>query len=198
MHQSPFKMAIDFSPLQELRYLDYFHKEQRPGMEFYIEKHGSASATSQIEEQIKFAIMMGVFRNGDALPSIRDIEKQMGIHRTHINKAYLALRRSGLIVLMHGKGSVVSNAIDAPGAISTNCNKLCQQVISKTRQLRRLCQRKVDAQGSAMALLPAQGCHCEGFISCGGQQIRCEKKAAQEDIFSPRPDSESEPWRESA
>ncbi|MBN2320192.1 MAG: GntR family transcriptional regulator [Acidobacteria bacterium] len=73
-------------------------------MEFHIEKHSSTPVAKQIEEQIKLGVMMGVFRNGDTLPSIRDIEKQTGVNRSQIHKAYLELRKSGLLVLTRGKG----------------------------------------------------------------------------------------------
>jgi GntR family transcriptional regulator len=104
-------------------------------MEFYIEKHSSTPVIKQIEEQIKFAVMIGIFRDGDTLPSIRDIEKQTGVHHSQIHKAYLALRRSGLLVLTRGKGSLVSTAAASPGLISENCRRLSQRVISRTRQL---------------------------------------------------------------
>jgi GntR family transcriptional regulator len=104
-------------------------------MEFFIEKHSSTPAVKQIEEQIRFAVMMGIFRNGDTLPSIRDIEKQTGIHHSQIHKAYLALRRSGLLVLTRGKGSVISTATDSPQSIGENCIKLSRQVTSKARQM---------------------------------------------------------------
>jgi DNA-binding transcriptional regulator YhcF (GntR family) len=104
-------------------------------MEFYIEKHSSTPVITQIEEQIKWAVMMGIFRNGDTLPSIRDIEKQTGVHHSQIHKAYLALRRSGLVVLTRGKGSVISTATDMPRSIGENCTKLSRQVIAKARQL---------------------------------------------------------------
>ncbi len=104
-------------------------------MNFYIEKHSSTPVIKQIEEQIKFAVMMGIFRNGDTLPSIRDIAKQTGIHHSQIHKAYLSLRRSGLLVLTRGKGSVISTAADSPRSVSENCHKLGRQVTSKARQL---------------------------------------------------------------
>ena len=104
-------------------------------MEFYIEKNSSTPVISQIEEQIKWAVMMGIFRNGDTLPSIRDIEKQTGVHHSQIHKAYLALRRSGLVVLTRGKGSVISTAAESPRPINENCSQLSQKVVSKARQL---------------------------------------------------------------
>jgi DNA-binding transcriptional regulator YhcF (GntR family) len=104
-------------------------------MEFYIEKHSSTPVVNQIEEQIKFAVMMGIFRDGDTLPSIRDVEKQTGIHHSQIHKAYMALRRSGLLVLTRGKGSVISTATESTHSISDNCLKLSQQITSKARKM---------------------------------------------------------------
>jgi GntR family transcriptional regulator len=105
-------------------------------MEFFIEKHTDTPVAKQIEEQIKLAVMMGVFHNGDRLPSIRDIEKQTGVNRNQIHKAYLNLRRSGLIVLTRGKGSVIATATDYPRSIHKNCRKLCDTIISRVRRMR--------------------------------------------------------------
>jgi GntR family transcriptional regulator len=104
-------------------------------MKFYIDNHSSTPVASQIQEQIKLAVMMGIFRNGDTLPSIRDIEKQTGINRSQIHKAYLALRRSGLLVLTRGKGTVVATSPDSPRSVDENCRKLSKQIITKVRQM---------------------------------------------------------------
>lgn len=104
-------------------------------MEFYIEKNSSTPVIKQIEEQIKWAVMMGIFRNGDTLPSIRDIEKQTGVHHSQIHKAYLALRRSGLVVLTRGKGSVISTASESPRVVNENCFELSRKMVAKARRL---------------------------------------------------------------
>jgi GntR family transcriptional regulator len=104
-------------------------------MEFCIDKHNSTPVANQIQEQIKLAVMMGIFRKGDTLPSIRDIEKQTGINRGQIHKAYLALRTSGLLVLTRGKGSVVAGATESPRAIEEKCRKLSKRIISRVRQM---------------------------------------------------------------
>jgi GntR family transcriptional regulator len=104
-------------------------------MEFYIEKHSFTPVAKQIEEQIKLAVMMGVFRKGDTLPSIRDIEKQTGINRSQIHKAYLNLRRSGLLVLTRGKGSMITTASDNSQSVNENCRKLSKMIVSRARQL---------------------------------------------------------------
>jgi GntR family transcriptional regulator len=104
-------------------------------MEFYLNKNSSTPIAVQIQEQIKLAVMMGVFRNGDTLPSIRDIEKQTGINRGQIHKAYLALRQSGLLVLSHGKGTVVATAADSSQPIHENCRKFSNTIVTKVRQM---------------------------------------------------------------
>lgn len=104
-------------------------------MEFCIDKHSSTPVASQIQEQIKLAVMMGIFRDGDTLPSIRDIEKQTGINRSQIHKAYHALRKSGLLVLTRGKGTVIATSTDSPVLIDGKCRKLSKSIVSKIRQM---------------------------------------------------------------
>jgi GntR family transcriptional regulator len=105
-------------------------------MEFYIEKHSSIPAITQIEEQVRLAVAMGTLRQGDTLPSIRDIEKQTGVNRGQIHRAYLALRRSGLLALKRGKGTVIAAAAGSSSSNSTNkkCLQLSESIISKARQ----------------------------------------------------------------
>jgi GntR family transcriptional regulator len=104
-------------------------------MQFYIDRNSPIPVASQIQEQIKLAVMMGIFRKGDTLPSIRDIEKQTGINRNQIHKAYLALRKSGLLVLTRGKGSVVAAAGEAPRATEEKCRKLSKKIVARVRQM---------------------------------------------------------------
>lgn len=104
-------------------------------MEFCIDKHSSTPVANQIQEQIKLAVMTGILRDGDTLPSIRDIEKQTGINRSRIHKAYLALRKSGLLVLIRGKGTVIATSVDSPRPIDEKCRKLSKNIVSKIRQM---------------------------------------------------------------
>jgi DNA-binding transcriptional regulator YhcF (GntR family) len=103
-------------------------------LEFCIEKNISTPVINQIEEQVKIAVMMGILRSGDTLPSIRDIEKQTGINRNQIHKAYLSLRRSGLLMLTRGKGSVVTPVVVSPRSISESCRKMSKEFVEKVHQ----------------------------------------------------------------
>jgi GntR family transcriptional regulator len=104
-------------------------------MELYIDKTSTTPVGNQIQEQIKLAVMMGIFRNGDTLPSIRDIEKQTGINRGHIHKAYLALRQAGLLVSSRGRRNVVVAAAESSRTLHENCRKLSHAIILKARKM---------------------------------------------------------------
>jgi DNA-binding transcriptional regulator YhcF (GntR family) len=104
-------------------------------MEFYIEKHSSVPVIAQIEEQVKLAVAMGIFRSGDTLPSIREVEKQTGVNRGKIHRAYLALRRSGLLAPTRGRGTVVAAPAAPVPPANERCMRLSRRIISKARQI---------------------------------------------------------------
>ena len=83
-------------------------------MEFQIEKNSPVPVIKQIQEQIKLSIAMGVLKRGDILPPIREVEKQTGVNRGQIHRAYLALRQSGLLSPAPGKRIAVAISAAAP------------------------------------------------------------------------------------
>ena len=62
----------------------------------------------QIMEQIKQKIAVGDWREGDALPSIRQMAVDAEVSVITVKRAYLELEREGVIVTQHGKGSSVA------------------------------------------------------------------------------------------
>jgi DNA-binding transcriptional regulator YhcF (GntR family) len=104
-------------------------------MELHIEKHSSVPVVKQIQEQIKLSMAMGALRTGDVLPSIREIEKQTGINRGQIHRAYLALRRSGLLSPASGKRTAVAVTAVAPHFINHKCQQLSRNLIKQIRRI---------------------------------------------------------------
>jgi GntR family transcriptional regulator len=110
---------------------------RRSGMgavEFYIDKHSSVPVIAQIKEQIKLAVAMGIIRNGDKLPSIREVEKQTGVNRGKIYRAYISLKQSGLLVLSPGQGAVVLASSPSPSSANQKCLQLSKSIIQRARQ----------------------------------------------------------------
>lgn len=61
----------------------------------------------QIKDQIKAAIINGTLKDGDLLPSIRQLAKDLQISVITTMRAYNDLEQEGFIVSIQGKGSYV-------------------------------------------------------------------------------------------
>ncbi len=101
-----------------------------------LEKHSPLPAYAQIQEQIKLALLLGRLRPGDTLPSIRDVEQQIGVSRNIVRKAYLELQRSGILSLRHGKGVLVEKHLSYSERANTNefCENLSRELLEKLRE----------------------------------------------------------------
>jgi DNA-binding transcriptional regulator YhcF (GntR family) len=104
-------------------------------MEFQIEKNRPVPVIKQIQEQIKFSIAMGVLKRGDILPSIREVEKQTGVNRGQIHRAYLALLQSGLLSPAPGKRIAIAISAAAPDLINKKCQELTKDIIKRIRRI---------------------------------------------------------------
>jgi DNA-binding transcriptional regulator YhcF (GntR family) len=104
-------------------------------MEFQIEKNSPVPAIKQIQQQIKLSIAMGILKRGDVLPPIREVEKQTGINRGKIHRAYLALRRSSLLSPAPGNRTAVAVSAVAPDSINRKCQELSEDIIRQVRRI---------------------------------------------------------------
>ena len=62
----------------------------------------------QIAQQIKSAVLSGTMREGDALPSIRALARELQISVITTKRAYEELEHEGFIDTVAGKGSFVA------------------------------------------------------------------------------------------
>ncbi len=65
-----------------------------------------------IIKQLKDAVLDGRLKGGDCLPSERELSKQLGVSRTSLREALVALEASGLIVMKHGAKSYIAEGSD--------------------------------------------------------------------------------------
>lgn len=66
----------------------------------------------QVSNQIIIGIATSRIREGDVLPSVRQMANQIGINMHTVNKAYAVLRQEGLVTIDRRKGAVVSIGAD--------------------------------------------------------------------------------------
>ena len=76
-------------------------------MDIIISNSSGVPLYEQIEEQIKSQIMTGELAEGEALPSMRVLAKELKISIITTKRAYEDLERDGFIVSVTGKGSFV-------------------------------------------------------------------------------------------
>ena len=76
-------------------------------MDIIISNSSGVPIYEQIEEQIKSQIMTGELTEGDVLPSMRVLAKELKISIITTKRAYEDLERDGFIESVTGKGSYV-------------------------------------------------------------------------------------------
>ena len=76
-------------------------------MDIIISNSSGVPIYEQIKEQIKSQIMTGDLKEGDALPSMRVLAKDLKISIITTKRAYEDLERDGFIESVTGKGSFV-------------------------------------------------------------------------------------------
>lgn len=79
-------------------------------MEIIISNAGNQPIYDQIVTQIKAHILSGKLKEGDALPSMRSLAKELRISVITTKRAYEELEREGFILSYTGKGSFVAGA----------------------------------------------------------------------------------------
>lgn len=66
----------------------------------------------QIVEQIKFHVLKGHLKPGDAIPSVRKLALDIAITPGTVAKAYQELERQNIIETIRGKGTFISGEIE--------------------------------------------------------------------------------------
>lgn len=66
----------------------------------------------QLRNQIILGIATSRFREGDALPSVRQLAESIGINMHTVNKAYSVLRQEGFVKVDRRRGAVIAVDID--------------------------------------------------------------------------------------
>ena len=76
-------------------------------MRFHIQQEIDIPASTQLYNQICFAIAARYYPPGHRLPSTRQLAMQTGLHRNTINKVYRQLETDGVVEAIAGSGIYV-------------------------------------------------------------------------------------------
>ncbi len=106
-------------------------------MEVIITNTSNSPIYEQIYEQIKTQIIKGILREGEALPSMRLLAKELRISVITTKRAYEELERDGYIVTVIGKGSFVAGK--NIGLVREEYLKKIEDLLIETVELSRIC-----------------------------------------------------------
>jgi len=74
-----------------------------------IDENESRPLYRQIADEIKMLIVRGELKEGDSLPSVRQLASDLGVNLNTVATAYRELQSDGLVIVKHGAGAVVSS-----------------------------------------------------------------------------------------
>ncbi len=85
----------------------------------------------QLCNQIIMGIATAQFREGDSLPSVRQLADSIGINMHTVNKAYSVLRQEGYVKVDRRKGAVIAIDVDRMRTME-NLKRELQVILAKS------------------------------------------------------------------
>jgi len=74
-----------------------------------IEPSSSVPIYRQIADQIRYQIAAGILKEGDKIPSVRELASQLAVNQNTILKVYNELCRDNILKIERGEGTFVSS-----------------------------------------------------------------------------------------
>jgi GntR family transcriptional regulator len=81
---------------------------------FHLAAHSSLPPYVQIVEQVRQALLSGLLRPGDRLPTVKEVVAALAINPNTVLKAYRDLEREGLVEGRQGVGTFVTRRPEGP------------------------------------------------------------------------------------
>jgi GntR family transcriptional regulator len=80
-------------------------------IEFHLDGRSGVSPYLQIVQQVRNALRLGLLRQGDQLPTVKDVVGQLAINPNTVLKAYRELEHDGLVAARPGVGTFVTKTL---------------------------------------------------------------------------------------
>lgn len=104
-----------------------------------IEKGSSVPLSRQIAEQIRAQVISGSLLQGAALPSVRQLGRELGVNQNTILKVYERLTADGLLQMRHGEGTFVAEKLRRAG-LEDQMDEHRQRLVDELTQIVRQAQ----------------------------------------------------------
>ncbi len=103
-------------------------------IEFHLNSGSGLSPYRQLVQQVRHALRLGLLKEGDRLPTVKDVARQMAVNPNTVLKAYRELEHDGLVAARPGVGTFVTRTLaDASLAAQGPLRKELQRWLTKAR-----------------------------------------------------------------
>src|ERR671917_2524951 len=83
-------------------------------IEFHLDDRAGLSPYLQVVQQVRQALRLGLLREGDQLPTVKDVVARLAINPNTVLKAYRELEHDGLVAARPGVGTFVTRSLTDP------------------------------------------------------------------------------------
>ncbi len=80
-------------------------------IEFHLEARSGVAPYLQLVHQVRHALRLGLLREGDQLPTVKEVVGRIAINPNTVLKAYRELERDGLVAGRPGVGTFVTRGL---------------------------------------------------------------------------------------
>jgi GntR family transcriptional regulator len=104
-------------------------------IEFSLDSRSGLSPYLQVVQQVRHALRLGLLREGDQLPTVKDVVARLAINPNTVLRAYRELERDGLVAARPGVGTFVTRSLtDASLAAHEPLRRDLRRWLSKARR----------------------------------------------------------------
>jgi GntR family transcriptional regulator len=80
-------------------------------IEFHLDPRSGVAPYMQLIHQVRRALRLGLLREGDRLPTVKDVVSKVAINPNTVLKAYRELEHEGLVAPRPGVGTFVTRTL---------------------------------------------------------------------------------------
>lgn len=80
-------------------------------IEFHLDARSGVAPYQQIVQQVRHALRLDLLREGDQLPTVKDVVAKLAINPNTVLKAYKELEHAGLVAARPGVGTFVTRTL---------------------------------------------------------------------------------------
>jgi GntR family transcriptional regulator len=103
-------------------------------IDFHLDPRSGVAPYQQLVREVRHALRLGLLREGDQLPTVKEVVGQLAINPNTVLKAYRELEHEGLVTARPGVGTFIAQTLpEAPPRAQAALRRELERALSKAR-----------------------------------------------------------------